>query len=98
MVLSSRSACCYRWLFGDGSAQWVPVFAGVGVLEIEQVVVQVDDRISAPARRQRVNHDELAQSQVCGKGPEEGGAVRRERRAAKAGSRVDFVPVGPART
>ena len=98
MVLSSRSAGVYRWLLGDGPAQWVPVLAGVGVLEIEQVVVQVDDRIPAPARRERVNGDELAQSQVCGKGPEVGGAMRRERRAAKAASGVDFVPVGPVRT
>jgi hypothetical protein len=87
-----------RRLFGDGSAQWVPVLAGVCVLEIEQVVVQVDDRISAPARRERVNGDELTQSQVCGKGPEAGGAMRRERRAAKARSGLDFVPVGPVRT
>ena len=98
MVLSSRSAGVYWWLLGDGSAQWVPVLAGVGVLEIEQVVVQVDDGISAPACRERVSGDELAQSQGCGKGPEVGGAVRRERRAAKAGSGVDLVPVGPIRT
>src|SRR5207237_4238183 len=69
MVPGSRSAGVYRWLLGDGPAQWVPVLAGVGVLEIEQVVVQVDDRISAPARRERVNGDELAQSQGGGKGP-----------------------------
>jgi hypothetical protein len=98
MVLSSRSAGIYRWLLGDGPAQWVPVLAGVGVLEIEQVVVQVDDRIPAPARRERVNGDELAQSQGGGKGPEVGGAMRSERRVAKAGSGVDLVPVGPIRT
>ena len=54
------------------------MLARVGVLEVEQVVVQVCHGGRAPARGERVNGEELTESQGRGKGPEVCGAMPRD--------------------
>jgi hypothetical protein len=70
----------------------------VGVLEVEEVAVQVCQRGVAAAGREWLDHLELAQSEVTGERSEVCGAVWREPEVAQPGGRFDLLPVGHVRT
>ena len=85
-----------RRLLGNGTAQRLPVLALIGVLEVEQVVVQVDHRGRAVPAAERVDRDELAQPEERGEGAGTGAAMRLERGPAQVGRHLDLLPVRPA--
>jgi hypothetical protein len=72
---SARGAYADRWLVGDEPAKGRPVLAGLGVMKVEQVAVQVRQCHLAAARREWLDHLELAQSEVTGERSEVCGAV-----------------------